>query len=287
MRRFNFKDIKVKIVNFRHIIPHPLLKGYIEKLWILETEGQPFDEDLRLIVPNDRMKIAIPYKNAIVAEVNGKPHFTKQHTLTLTGMMDMPFKMNIASNNASGTICAEFSAYGAYSFFHMNLGEVKNTIISVSDILGNTIADIEEQIANAELVEDKVFLFQEFLLNEFLKHKEDTIFEFCVQKIKSSEGRVTIKELEKQTGYSSRWIYIKFIEKLGISPKNLASIIRFQHFYEILCNDAEQKVRHGDSYYDYYYDQSHFIKDFKRFTGLTPAKFQTKVNDWGKIFYNA
>jgi hypothetical protein len=73
------------------------------------------------------------------------------------------------------------------------------------------------------------------LLKQFLRQSEDSIFEYCVEKIKLSEGKITLKELEKKTGHSSRWMNMKFTEKLGISPKNLASIIRFKQYYETLC----------------------------------------------------
>jgi methylphosphotriester-DNA--protein-cysteine methyltransferase len=78
---------------------------------------------------------------------------------------------------------------------------------------------------------------------------------------------------------------MKFTEKLGISPKNLASIIRFKQYYETLCGNKQNRFTRNN-FYNYYYDQSHFIKDFKRFTGLTPASLEKKINDFGKIFYN-
>ena len=47
-------------MHFKHIDIHPALQPYIEKLWVFESDGQAFNDDLKLIVPNDRMKLAIP-----------------------------------------------------------------------------------------------------------------------------------------------------------------------------------------------------------------------------------
>lgn len=94
---------------------------------------------------------------------------------------------------------------------------------------------------------------------------------------------VAIKQLEKETGYSSRWINMKFYEKVGLSPKGLCSINRFQAYYSTLTNNSA-KLFTQKEFYNHYYDQSHFIKEFKRFTGLAPAKFDSLVNDFGKIF---
>ena len=77
---------------------------------------------------------------------------------------------------------------------------------------------------------------------------------------------------------------MKFIEKAGVSPKNLSSITRFKQYYQALTTGNENGFMKND-FYEYYYDQSHFIKAFKRFTGLPPARFENMVNDFGEKFY--
>jgi len=271
-------------MQFRNISIHPLLKGYIEKMWLFESDGRASSDDIKLIVPNGRIKIAVPYRNGIIADANKSPHITKEHSITLVGIFDKPSTMDIAANESSGTICAEFSPGGAYRFFRLPLSDIKNGFFSLTEILGRMAKQLQEEMANAETTDKKACLFQQFLLKQFLQYTDDTIFQYCVEKITSSKGTITIKELEKKTGYSSRWLNMKFIERLGVSPKNLASIIRFRHYYETLCGNQKLFVR--NDFYHYYYDQSHFIKDFKRFTGLTPTGLENKINDFGKVFYN-
>lgn len=270
---------------FQHIPIHPLLKGHIEKLWIFESAGRALSDDIKLIVPNGRVKIAVPYNNGIIAGMQNWTHFTKENSVTLIGLFDAPSTMDIAEDKPSGTICAELSPHAAYRFFKMQWREMANSIYSLSDILGKSATLLEEQICNAITKEEKADIFQQFLLEQFLRTKEDSIFEYCVEKIKSSEGKITVRELEKKTGYSSRWLNMKFIEKLGLSPKNFASVIRFKNYYEILCSDKDDKYK-LKNFYHYYYDQSHFIKDFKRFTGLTPNMLEQQMNEFGRIFYN-
>jgi len=93
-----------------------------------------------------------------------------------------------------------------------------------------------------------------------------------------------MRQLERGTGYSSRWLNLKFEERLGISPKNYSSIIRFQRYYrELVLNPGnffKQKLFYGD-----YYDESHFIKDFRRFTDAPPARLIRMKNEFGKTFY--
>ena len=74
--------------------------------------------------------------------------------------------------------------------------------------------------------------------------------------------------MEKKTGYSSRWLNMKFTDKIGASPKNLSSITRFKQYYQAVASKDENPFLKN-----YYYDQADFIRTFKRFTGLTPTEF--------------
>jgi len=91
-----------------------------------------------------------------------------------------------------------------------------------------------------------------------------------------------MKELERKTGYTRRYLDLLFKQHVGLSPKVLARIFRFQKFY--------QKWAQGLSYdiimnqlYDHYYDQAHFSKEFKRMTGHSPQAFMVEVsNEFGR-----
>ena len=143
---------------------------------------------------------------------------------------------------------------------------------------------LELQISAVQSINGKLALLQQFLIKQFMRQAEDPVFEFCVAKIASSKGKITIRELEKKTGYGSRWLNMKFKEKLGISPKNLSTIIRFNQYYIAVANNSEMDfMQHA--FYDHYYDQSHFLKEFKRFTGQSHAGFENATNNFGKLFY--
>ncbi len=262
-----------------------MLKGYLSKLWVFESSNNVPEHDLGLIIPNDRIKLALPFKNGIRARVEGAQHLTKEHSFTVTGIMDKAFQMDIASDGSSGTICAEFSPYRAYRFFHHPLTEIRNKVFSLSDLLGNVAQRWEERIANEEQLDHKIALFQQFLLVLFEHPVTDDIFEYGVKRIQISGGSISLKELERLTGYSARWLNIKFKEKLGISPKELSSLIRFRNCYELLDFQSKRPAANS-TYYNCYYDQTHYIKDFKRYTGLTPKYFGEDANKWGRLFYN-
>lgn len=272
------------LLQFRHIEPHFLLKDYIEKMWIFQSSGKMPIEDMRLVVPNANIKLTVSYQNGIVAAINGKSFLSKEHDITLAGLIDVPVILDADEDLTTETIGVEFNPQGAYRFFHFTLNDIQNQIYSLTDILGNIGNRLIEHINNTKALQQKIIVLQQFLLSQLSLSNEDLIFEYCIKKIASSKGRITIKELEKKTGYSSRWLNIKFNNKLGVSPKNLCSIIRFKQYYQGFISGNEKLFSRND-FYEVYYDQSHFIKNFKRFTGLPPARFEKQINDFGKKYY--
>ena len=101
--------------------------------------------------------------------------------------------------------------------------------------------------------------------------KED-IEAYIRNRIYETKGNVSIKEISQDTGYSECYVRRSFHEIHGISPKTFEKIVRFQ-------NTLEEMALHKDmAFYDMaqesgYYDQSHMVKEFKNFTGLTPENY--------------
>src|SRR5690348_584368 len=200
-------------MRFHHIEPPFPLKNYVEKMWLFESSGKMPADDMKLVVPNANIKLTVSYQNGIVAAINGKTFASKEHDITLTGLIDVPVILDAEEDVATETIGIEFSPQGAYRFFHFTLGDIQNQIYSLSDVLGNTGKQLIEKMNNTTSVQQKIAVLQRFLLKQLSSQDEDLIFEYCIEKIISSKGKITVKELEKKTGYSSRWLNIKFNNK--------------------------------------------------------------------------
>jgi hypothetical protein len=139
-------------MRLQNINPHPLLKGYIEKMWVFESNGRMPSDDLKLIVPNGLIKLVIPFRNGLSGKMEGCFHLTKEHGITLIGLTDIPSVVDAETDNPTGTIGIEFSPHGAYRFFHLRQSEIRNKIYSLTDVLGATAKQIEERIANTESI---------------------------------------------------------------------------------------------------------------------------------------
>jgi AraC-like DNA-binding protein len=270
-------------MQLKHIEPHPQLKGYVDKIWVFESGGRIPAEDMKLIVPNGMVKLTIPFRNGVYGRNKEIFHLSKESDLTLIGIGDIPAIVDLENDAPSGNIGIEFSPIGAYRIFQLRQAGLKNKIFLLSDVFGKPAREVQEIIANHESVSKKLQVIQQYLIKLLNRSEPDPILDYCIGCIKNGKGLATVGTLEDKTGYSSRWLYEKFIDKVGVSPKNYSSILRFMHFYEPWARNPSYDF--NNDIYHYFYDQAHFIKEFKRFTGLSPLRFVRSENEFGNIFY--
>lgn len=276
------------MANFRFIplTPHPALQPYLAKLWIFESTGRMPEMEEKLIVPNGNFKLAFAYRNGIGTNIGGQSFIMPEHQLTVSGLIDEPVRLDPQDDVPTCTIGVEFKPLGAYRFFRLGYSELKNQILPLEDLIGSSATDLRWCMAEASTFELKVKLLQDFLLSQLQHTTADSIFEYCAQRIIATHGAVSVLQLEKETGYSARWLHNKFTEHLGTGPKNLSAIIKFGQFYgafAVGCKPDDLKVH----IYQHYHDQSHFLRAFKRFTGSTPTDLQNRLNELGTYAFCA
>jgi AraC-like DNA-binding protein len=272
---------------FSPVTPHPLLSPHIAKMWVFESSGRLPVLDRKLIVPNANFKLAFSCRNGLIARVGDKTFVQKENELTFTGLVDAPVMLDPKEDEKTDTIVIEFNPLGAYRLFHLSYTEVKNQIVNMTDLIGKSADELRLRLAEAGTMNIKLQQLQSFLIKQLEKSAPDPIYDFCINRISYTKGLISVKQLEKETCYSSRWLHRKFSEHLGTGPKNLAEIIRFKQFYEVYLSGFKSESLKDQTYhfYHYYYDQSHFLRAFKRFTGSTPTDFVNSINELATKHY--
>jgi AraC-like DNA-binding protein len=263
---------------FIPITPHPLLSPFVAKMCVFESSGRLPAAERKLIVPNANFKLTLTYRNGIVAGIGDKTFIQAENKLSLTGLIDSPVIIDPQEDAPTGTIIIEFNPLGAYRFFRLSYAEVKNQIVEMDDLVGNRTEELQSRLVEANTVALKLQLLQNFLIELLEKTVLDPIYDYCINRISDTKGVVTVAQLERETGYSSRWLHTKFAEHLGTGPKNLAEIVRFKQFYQAFSVGADSQIL-KEYIYSHYHDQSHFIRAFKRFTGATPTELQNSMNE--------
>jgi len=268
----------------RLIKPRLELHNFIDTFWVFENDfGVPTD-DSRVIAPNGKAKFIYSYLNGLSTIDNGVKTDYQEQEIFFIGIWDKPVTLS-SKARSTGTIGIELTPNGLHRFTRLSAFEILNKIYTFSDIYGSAGRDLLERLSNTPSLEGKIEELQNFLIKivEFT-NRNNSLIDYSVQLIKNSSGLVTIKELEDKLGYSKRYIDMLFKDHLGISPKTYSGIVRFQAFYDMWANSDDTDF-YKDNFQELYYDQAHFIKEFKKFTGHSPKQYAGLKNEFGKIFY--
>ncbi len=265
----------------RRVRPCAELAPYVEKLWLFESSAGIPPGDLRTIVPNGLMKLIVSYRGSLTsARASGPIRRCPEGSMSLVGLMEQP--VTIDSGGPTGTIGVELKPTAAYRFFPFRLKDVTNGVALAEEVLDSRAREMQRRLADEPTVEGKLDLVQRFLVS-LLRDREtfDPLVEWAVGEIQRTGGTVTVADLCRESGYSKRYLDLRFSEHVGLGPKAVAGITRFLPVFRRYSQRAGSPLQFPEAYYD----QSHFIREFKRYTGRTPTSYLRALNDFGEIFY--
>jgi AraC-like DNA-binding protein len=267
-------------MNLTFVKPRDELRHYIESFWVFESPtGFP---DNSIAAPNGCSKLIIPYENSLVAVTNGRFQISHAQKLYFVGNRDISTLLK-SSSRRTGFIAIEFCPHGAYPIFGLPMAETFNGLWEADDLFAKWGRGVREAINNLETADQKVTFIQDELIALLRKKdRRSSVVDYCVQSLRSTDGRISIQELTQRTGYSRRYLDLLFSEHIGLAPKVLAGIFRFQRFYRRWAEGKSFDLV-KEELYDYYYDQSHFTKEFVKMTGHSPRRFGLEVaNEFGR-----
>jgi len=213
------------------IRPRLELQPYIESFWVFESATGFPDTDSNVVVPNGCSKLIIPYDNSIISSALGNVQVSRERRLYFVGNRDSSTLLK-SSSRRTGFITIEFCPHGAFPIFGIPMSKTFNGLWDGDDLFANWGYDVREALSNLECVDQKVAFIQDELIALLRKNAcRNPVVEYCINALRSADGRIAIRQLAQQTGYSRRYLDQLFKQHVGLSPKVLAGVFRFQKFY--------------------------------------------------------
>lgn len=251
-------------MKFDKYFPNDLLKPYIKYFVVSENEL----ENEYKVFPSSGLVIGFQYKGQLAAVKNNME--SKLNTAGITGITD---GYKIFKNSANiGTILVYFSEIGFTQFASHPANELFNLSISLTDIFDKkSVAEVEQKLTIATTDKQRVKVVEQFLVSQLKDVQTDRLIFEAVKLIYQSNGTIRIKELNEKLSISPSPFEKRFRKVVGTTAKKFASIVRFN---AVLDNLNETKTLTKICYENNFFDQAHFIKDFKHFTGDTPENFK-------------
>jgi hypothetical protein len=262
-------------MNYQTFQPHPDLASLINCYWTLEVPADN-DSQKQRIVPDGCIEIAFILGNDI-KRYTSEVEFILQPRAMVLGQTIEPFY--IEPTGYVNTFAIRFYPYGFANFVNEPIKNLANKEIPIALLFEEKIAkELEQKIIRATNVKQRIEIIESFLLERLNdKSNVENIVKTTVNALLSTNGNAPIKTIHKKDLSKRRQLERKFAKQIGVSPKQLGKVIRLQTALKMLLNKEEGSLTHI-VYESQYYDQVHFIKGFKEFTGASPTAFLGNEN---------
>lgn len=267
-------------MGIRFYPPCAELSGLVARIYT-HASGPVAPGDRRwLIVPDGDVKLIVPLAGGIRCQIGPTARLHRESRLIVSGMRTLPGELSFPDGvDAIGVIIRPEAAYRLLGPPHHRL---TNATFDGEEIFDAKARHLQGELLAIPREEDRVAHLQARLCQWLRAHDErDLVFEYAVARLKHSEGRVRIETVAHDAGWSRRHLERRFLERIGVGPKELASVFRFQAMYKRMRRTAQG--RYAALIQDHYFDQSHFLKAFKQYTGLTPRAY-SETSDYGFIY---
>jgi AraC-like DNA-binding protein len=170
-----------------------------------------------------------------------------------------------------------FTARGSFPWLGERMDGLSDRIIALADALGDGTLTLRERLLNTPSVEARFRTVERWLMSRL---KPRTIVHpavrWAVDRIAAAGGKLAIEDLATQTGFTRKHLGNLFQQQVGMSPKSLARIHRFRGALDILNRSNGEVPWASLADQCGFYDQSHLINEFRRFTGFSPTELARK-----------
>jgi AraC-like DNA-binding protein len=165
------------------------------------------------------------------------------------------------------------NARGSFPWLGERMDGLSDRIIALADALGDGALRLRERLLNTPSLPARFRVVERWLLARLKPRMVvHPAVRWAVDRLEATGGRMSIEELATQTGFTRKHLGNLFQQQVGLSPKALARVHRFRRAMEIL-NRANGQVPWAElADACGFYDQSHLINEFRRFTGFSPVE---------------
>jgi AraC-like DNA-binding protein len=235
-------------------IPRPPLSDFVEMLWLYEDRVTPHAQER--LLPTGTSELVIDLREEAIA-------FCGVHSKYFV----------IDSAGPMSVLGVHFKPAGAFPFLGLPAGELQDSVVSLETLWGAKASELGNRIQDAKTPLDKFRALERFLMAQatrpLMRHPAVA---FALRQFQGVPQTCMVSDLAEKVGLSLRRFIQVFTEEVGLTPKLYCRIRRFQEVVRLLATGREFEWANVALACGYY-DQAHFINDFRDFSGINPTTY--------------
>jgi AraC-like DNA-binding protein len=270
-----------RLMKYTTHLPPPELSGYVRFFWTLEHELLPGESYVHRTMPDGCCELYFHYQG-VFEELMG----TGSQTSDVSGITGPSGNFNrFRVRESFGMVGAYVYPFAIPRLFGIPVSLLSNHSPCFKTVLGAEGKELENRIMEAADNRERISLLSAFLQRGAARYKEtDLSMRHVISRLIHSRGNGKVEKLAAESFLSVRQFERKFRDNAGFSPKLFSRIIRFQ---SALAAYGKKNGSLTSLALDCgYYDQSHFIHEFRSFSGLHPSDYfsgKTEATEWKTI----
>ncbi|MBW3553194.1 MAG: AraC family transcriptional regulator [Gemmatimonadetes bacterium] len=243
---------------YRTLVPSSPLSDFVALLWLYDGYARPHPKER--LLPTGTVELVIDLREGTRGGGGA----------VVCGAYSEFFEIGTAAEMS--VIGVHFRPGGAFPFFAPPVGELHNLHVPLEDLWGPGAVDLRERLLAARTPALRLrILERELLIRAIRPLVRHRAVAGALRWFEGPHAR-TVAEVSRDTGLSHRRFIELFKAEVGLTPKLFCRVRRFQ---EVV------RIAHARSEIDWartalacgYFDQAHFIHDFRAFAGLTPSAY--------------
>jgi AraC-like DNA-binding protein len=259
------------MLQFRHFPPHPALTGIVRDYWLLEAGSSPASLDL---VPDGYPECFFSLEHRILFRM-AAGDWQRFPAAGMIGQLTGTFSIEVPA--FCRLLSVKLYPWAAQALFGQPAWELNNLAPELEALAPcRELRTLADRIGTEPGFEKMRLLLDQFFLNKLRSKPEmagNPFLRFSVQKIFGSQGTLPLDGLTGKTQASRRYLEKQFKTHIGLSPKLYARVIRVKKASICLLDPAYRGNLATIAASLDYFDQSHFLKDFKAIVGKSPTAF--------------
>ena len=262
--------------------PSPPLRPYVDFYKLILSSKEKTSESIFRGYPTGYTDLIISLNKNPKIKID-RLSFNELNPVSLIGHFESYFMVTVSS--LVETIWIRMKPHGAYTLTGISAKELHNQHFSLEELIKPSSQELKECLRKNDSFETRIAMIEAFILNQISQNYTfDKRLEFIVKCMIDSKGQIKLKDICEELNCNYKFLNRLFWEKVGQSPKRILQDIRFNHILEDLRKSQNKDWMQLVADYGFH-DQAHFIKEFQKYTSLSPQAFSQKKNEIGRGLY--
>jgi AraC-like DNA-binding protein len=249
----------------------------VELLWLSEGATGPHTRER--LLPNGSMELVINLREDKMRVYDRQDY---DRCRSLPGSIIVGAQSNyfvIDTDEQTSVAGVHFKPGGAFPFFKLPAGELRDEHVALDTLWGSGAADLREQLLAAKTPQEKFRILEHFLMMQAAKplQRHDAVA-YALGQFLNGPSVPSVGSVTDQIGLSARRFIQLFSDEVGLTPKLFCRVRRFQRVLRRVAK-GQQIDWVGVALSCGYFDQAHFVHDFRAFSGLNPTTYLSQRTD--------